>query len=246
MSIDIDGVRLTQTAPLTFTLGDFGVGLSNLDVGLEASSTPYYLFVWNDGGVITPVISATPPDDIGGTKPGYHPINTGQRCIGSIWNNSAENITPFIMNGNKVQFTTKDMTDHLFSDSSSPAFNGASTSTWRNLNLPLPLTCISVEFNAASNMPAANCVFVLGAGNASSNPLERELQNSGNADVLYAARARGSDDGSGFSITGSIPIVNRLVPNIRYAMVDSSISNSGSDDNPYWHTIGYTDLWAPK
>jgi hypothetical protein len=243
--VNIDGAVLTRTTSLDFILDDFGVGGSHLDVGSEASSTPYYLYVDNVAGVMTPVISATPPDDIGDTKPGYHPTRTDERCIGSIWNNSVQNITPFIMNGNKVQFTSRDQNDHLYSNSS--GFLGANSSgAWRNLNLDLPLTCISVEFNATSNMPAANCVFVLGAGNASSSPLVKELQESGNQDVLYAGRVRGSDDGSGFSITGSIPIVNRLIPNIRYAMVDSSISNSGSSDNPYWHTIGYTDLWAPK
>ncbi len=232
---NIDGTKLTRTTPLIFILDDFGVGGSHLDVGSEASSTPYYLYIDNVGGLMTPVISATPPDDIGDTKPGYHPVRTDERCIGSIWNDNVQNITPFFMAGNRVMFTPKSP-DHVF------ALDGTSTTSWRNLVIDsIPLTALAVDFNSAAIMPTSNSIFVYGAGNAVSSPLSIDLTAAGSEDVMFAARQNGTNDNAGHGISGSIPIVNRLAPNIKYAF------NGGfSSSDPVLYVTGYRDLWAPK
>ncbi len=240
-SIDIDGAILARTTALVFNMAtDLTVGSSP-----ESASTPYYLYVWNNGGVITPKISGTPPDDIGGTKPGYHPVRDTERCVGSIWNGSTSNITKFYTDGNRIMFSPRDQTNHDFDlDGTRTNTSTNANGTWRNLSLLLPFTAIAVDFNGAGPMPTTNCAAFFADGASVGGGLGIDLSSTGNFEVLFASRARGSNDNAASGIAGSIPIVNRLAPNVHYAFVTAG-SNAGMNDWVFYVT-GYRDLWAPK
>jgi hypothetical protein len=220
---------------LTFILDDFGVGGSHLDTGSEASSTPYYLYIDNVSGVMTPVISATPSDDIGDTKPGYHPTRTDERCIGSIWNNEVENITPFDMVGNKVMFRSHD------GDHEHDLLETANTA-WRNEPVNLPASASSVFISASALWPTAagmacwgidGATGVLTAGSV--DPTAAGFEN-----VLLYAVSQGSNDGNGYSIQGEIQIIDGSSPAISYGLTRSLSSNH------FMIVNGYIDRWAPK
>jgi hypothetical protein len=72
-----------------------------------------------------------------------------------------------------------------------------------------------------------------------------DLSSTGNFEVLFVSRARGSNDNAASGIAGSIPIVNRLAPNIHYAFVTAG-SNTEMDEGWVLYVTGYRDLWAPK
>lgn len=232
--LNIDGTKLTSSSSIAFILGDFGVGGSHLDAGSEAASTAYYLYADNVAGVITPVISATAPQDIGGTKPGYHPTRTDERCIGSFWNGAGEDITKFYMVGNQHMFAPKNA-DHVYS------LTGTAGTVWVNLPITtIPLTASGVIFNAAANINVGNGAAYFAHDGASSSPLTNDLTAAVNVEALYAHKGNGSNDAHGMSISGTIPIVDRTTPAISYAFVTAAASNAAL------FVTGYVDLWAPR
>src|SRR5262249_40056099 len=86
--VEIDGVVLSQPAPLNFAW-------ANLETGVEANSTWYYCYVRNVAGTLTPVISVTPPNSAVSTKIGYHPVIADARFVQAFYNDSQGNIAPF-------------------------------------------------------------------------------------------------------------------------------------------------------
>jgi hypothetical protein len=231
--VNVDGVRLTRNTDLIFILGDFGVGGSHLDTGLEDSSTPYYLYINNDAGVMEPVISATAPHDIGDAKPGYHPTRTDERCIGSIWNNASETIVPFFMNGNEVLFTLHD-NDHEHS-----LVNFAST-TWLTVTLEIPLTATSVKINFTGRSTSGVGMVCYGASNASGTLTSDSSDPRHNNSILLATICGTTTTNQGVGVSGVIPIADRTTPAFKYA------NTRNLTDEHVGLVIGYTDMWAPK
>lgn len=234
--VNVDGARLTRSTDLTFILDDFGVGGSHLDTGSEANSTPYYLYINNNAGVMEPVISASAPHDIGGVKPGYHPTRTDERCIGSFWNNVSEDIKPFYMDGNKVMFKDHDA-DHEHD------LTEAASTSWVNLPLNLPLTALAVSISASAKWGAAGngmvCWGVDGAtGTLTSTNMDPTA--AGFEDVILYAASSSSQDANGYSVQGKIPIDDRANPAVSYGVT----RNLSSDH--FMIVNGYTDIWAPK
>jgi hypothetical protein len=233
--VNIDGTQLTRTSPLVFVLGDSGAPGSHLDTGLETSSTPYYLYIDNVAGVMIPVISATPPDNLGDTKPGYHPVRTDERCIGSIWNNSTEDITPFNMVVNKVMFRNHDW-NHEYNLS-----ENASTS-WYHLSVNLPESASSVFISSSARWPTATGMVCWGVDGATGvlTAHETDPTAAGFENVILYAMSSGTNDGNGISIQGELQIIDGSSPAISYGITRDLHSDH------FMIVGGYTDRWAPR
>jgi hypothetical protein len=182
---------------------------------------------------MTPVISALAPIELGLANAGYHPTRTDERCVGSVWNNGSDDITPFFMDGNKVMFKDHDVSHEYDLQTT------ASTS-WRNLPLNLPLTAASVSISASSLWPTSTGMVCWGADGATGSLTGSEIDPTvfGFEDVLLHASSFGTNDGNGQSIHGSLPIVDRASPAISYGITKSI-------PNVYIMIVrGYTDIWV--
>jgi len=89
LQVEIDGVVLTAGLSILFDIA------SHLDIGPEAASTFYYLYLENVAGVLTPHVSATGPEVTGGSKVGYHSANPTWRYVAAVWNTAALNFERF-------------------------------------------------------------------------------------------------------------------------------------------------------
>jgi hypothetical protein len=209
IEINIDGTKLSQTGDLVFILGDFGVGGSVLDTGSETSSTPYYMYVDNDGGAMAPVLSADAPTLPGtGNKAGYHPSRTDERCIGSFWNNAAEHISRFtVSNAGEMRLHQHD-SDHEHELLTT-------LRNWTAVPLNIPKCCYSVKGMSYAN--GVTPTFHFGPDDAAgtlsdSNPLESGNQQS--FMVLTTGDASNNNTASAIDI----PIVNPDTPEIMYGV----------------------------
>jgi len=157
----INGKILTRSADLIFILDDFGVGGSVLDVGSEAVSTAYYLYIDDVAGVMTPVLSVTPPVLPGAAGiVGYHPTRTDELCIGSIWNDVGEDIVPAIWTPDGMVMFTEHDSDHTHD-----LIEAASTS-WRNEVLSIPETAVGVIISASVLTPTVDGMVMFAADGA--------------------------------------------------------------------------------
>jgi hypothetical protein len=233
IEINIDGTKLTQSGDLTFILGDFGVGGSNLDTGSENNSTPYYLYVDNLAGVMDPVISALAPIEIGLANAGYHPTRTDERCVGSFWNDVGEDIVKFHMVNDRQMFIEHD-NDH------EPATNKNQSSSWRNLPVNIPLSASAVMFSANVWENGAGAGF-LGADGAAGSISTGSRNIYITAGALYCMSVSAANQAGSGTACGEIPIVNRAAPAISYG------NNVNGDLTEFNILItGYTDMWALK
>ena len=92
LRVEVDGVVLTSAADITIDVSN----ASDREDASEASSTWYYLYVFNNSNAIGKKISSTAPVmDPATGKVGYHPTNTGWRCIGAVFNDNTSSILPF-------------------------------------------------------------------------------------------------------------------------------------------------------
>ena len=184
------------------------------------------------------VISALAPIEVGLANAGYHPTRTDERCVGSIWNNAADDISQFYMDGQHVMFK-----DHG-ADHEHDLSVTASTS-WRNLPVNIPLSATSVSISVSSKYGATgDGMVVYGADGATGTLTSTSMDPTDNGfeDVLLHAASSSSQDANGVSVHGSIPIDDRTVPAISYGMT----RNLHNDDVHILIVNGYTDLWAPK
>lgn len=238
VEVEIDGVLLSSSSALSFELGDSGVGASDLDTGNEAVDTAYYCYFYNSGGSIAKKLSATPPDDIGDTKPGYHPTNTTWRCVGMLWNNSNEDIEPFECSNGRTK-----LRDH-WGWHEYDLVTGSSDQNWATTSMDMPKTSPRVfgEHYASLRRMWA----LLGASDATANPtgddpLYSDLPN----DVESALVGDGSDIYSEQTKHCEIRIADRTDPKIASAIVTRTTGLRNVDDHQFI-LQGWEDPWAPK
>ena len=208
----------------------------------EDASTAYYLYMDNltVPGVPEPVVSKTPPDDIGdvsGDGPGYHPTLASHRCVGSFWNNSSSAIAEFrIMRDGMVLFDSRprDFTDHYIS------LNAVANAGLRNQTLGIPLTaeaCRLQLFMWAHGSNDSYVVFAQGGAAQTMADLSPPVGINTYADAdLFLQQ----DNGRSVNVVWEVPIVTRSAPAFRYG------HNDNSDPQLVEAMIlGYRDLWAP-
>jgi hypothetical protein len=227
--VNIAGTKLTQAADLDFILDDFGVGGSHLDTGSEASQTPYYLYIDNDGGAMAAVISVDAPIEVGLTNAGYHPVRTDERYIGSIWNDVGQDIVPFVMSGNKQMFLEHD-SNHEH------ALSLVASTSWRNLPLNIPETASAVLFSA-NIWKNGNGASFYGPDGAVDTISGSTKDITSVDEAMFICTVHGANQPTGSSADGEIPIVDRSAPAISYG---ASVNLSG-------HNLvvrGYVDMWA--
>ena len=228
--VGIDNVILKQTGNLVFDMA------SDLEGG-ETASTAYYLYVREDpAGVLDPQISATVPDLDGGTKPGYKSGDVTRRCIGSFWNNVGQDIVPTIWGpGGSAMFTERDA-DHEHD------LVEASSTSWRNLPVNLPVTAASVLISASAITPTPDGMIMFAADGASGTiPTGTDPSAAGLDNLLLWANWTGNGGSlKQCSVHGEIPITTPATPAISYA------ANASLNAN-FWMLVGgYRDIFAPR
>jgi hypothetical protein len=236
----INGKILTRSADLIFILDDFGVGGSVLDVGSEAVSTAYYLYIDDIAGVMTPVISVTPPVLPGAAGVvGYHPTRTDELCIGSFWNDAGEDIVNTIWGpGQEVRFINMDG-DHQISPSATAAV------VWKTQAVNLPETASHIILSAHGESPSASGLLGFAVGNATGavTALANRISAMGTSGpfCLYATVWDSGGDINGFGLAEmSIPVTVPASPQFSYAITRTL--NGTLEVN----VLGYRDHFAPS
>ena len=224
--INVDGARLVRTTTLTFDFGD-------LDTGAEAASTPYYFYIDNVAGVMTAVVSITPPTVLGAIgKVGYHPSRTDERCVLGVWNDVGSDFVDAIhMPDGKVIFIDHD------SDHEHNLLESASTS-WRNEPVNIPETAASVLFSAGAVFTSGDGMVAWGKDGASSTLSGAANDPTADPDIMFFA-VTGGTTRTIYQIQDEMPIVDRTAPALNYG-----ITNILEDH--YMIVNGYRDLFAPK
>ncbi len=233
--VDISGGRETWTGDFTWDISDAG---HREGAQTEDPSKAYYLYFDNDTtpATLLPIISTTPPDDIDGTKPGYHPTLADHRCVGSVWQNANSDIVKSLWQpGGVVMFTEHDA-DHT------PTVNGAATASWRNLPVNLPLTALDIRLTISGTRGAgAVGGVIVGADGATGTIGGGDLTTpAGMKHVLMHSITTGAGDFSGASVQGVVPIVTPATPAISYAVTAVTLNTF------FMAVTGYRDRWAPK
>ena len=231
---DISGGRETHSGDFTWDIND---AAHREGAQTEDASTPYYLYFDNltTPGTLLPIISKTPPDDYGGTKPGYHPTLADHRCVGSGWNNVLSDLVKsHWLPGGDVMFSEHD-NDHEH------ALIGTATTSWRNEVVKLPVTCMDVRLSMSGTRgPGAAGGIMVGADGATGVLGGGDPTTAGMKNVLMHSITTAAGDLSGVSVQGSIPIVTPATPAISYAVTAINLSNF------FMVVTGYRDKWAPK
>lgn len=228
--INVDGARLIRTTNLVFDFGD-------LDTGIEVASTAYYFYINNIAGVMTPVVSITPPNDIGGVgKVGYHPTRTDERCVLGVWNDAGSDFVDAIHYGDGTVVFIEWDADHLV------ALTETASVTWTNQTVNIPKTALSVLISASARTTATNGLYGFGKDGASGTIAVGvdDLDVTDYKHALLFSNNAGSNDGNTICIQGEIPIIDRAIPAISYFLTRTVTA-------PYQMVVrGYRDIFAPK
>jgi hypothetical protein len=178
-----------------------------------------------------PVISETPPNSVG-----YHPTLADHRCVGSIWNNSSEDITKFLMVGNRMVFNevTRDP-DHHYN------LNATGQSALRVMPLNIPLTCEAAQLLLFMFAPGATSYAVFAHAGKSINlvdagGLPHTLNNWPQVEIVLQQGL-----GRGEMTTWDMPVVDMADPKMLYGHNDA---NNPDELEALVH--GYTDIYAPR
>lgn len=212
--VDADGNFLSQATDLGFDMA------ADID-GSETADTFYYLYVEPTGGppvdTLTPHISATPPLLApSGGKLYYHPTNPTWRCIGSVYNDSAQDLVHFdVVEGHyRETFLRNRDTFPVIQPGT------AVIATYNAINLAglVPATAvavkIAVETNMASGNPGASLYYGLG--------VEAGLTFAAKGAGVYSLRHATSDQATPSGIF-TIPVVG-AAPSISYCLQGVSVS----------------------
>ncbi len=224
--INVNGARLVRTTTLTF---DFG----NLDTGSEVASTAYYFYIDNVAGVMTAVVSVTPPTVLGAVgKVGYHPSRTDERCVLGVWNDVTSNFTNAIhMPDGKVLFIEHE------SDHEHNLVETAITS-WRNEPVNIPETAVSVLFTAGAVFTSGDGMAVWGKDGASSVLTAGAMSPVADLDIMFFGVTAGTSRTT-YQLNAEMPIVDRTAPALNYGTTRDL-------EDHYMIVNGYRDLFAPK
>lgn len=227
----IDGVKLTQTADITFTMpGD-------LETGSEAASTQYYLYLSNETGTLTAHLSVTAPHNPGGGgKVGYHSgAETDWRCIGSVPNDASSDFVFCRWLGDGRVLFTKHDADHEHT------LTGTESTSWRTQAVNVPESASAFHISISGKAPTGEGMLVVGADGATGTLTDAEVDPSaaGFENVLLHSASQGSNDGNGVSVHGEIPTITRSSPKLSYGNTKTMIEL-------ILLVTGYTDEFAPK
>ncbi len=233
--VDFSGVRVTISGAFVFDVTTDREAAQTLD-----ASTPYYLYLDNDTvpGTPEPVVSKTPPDDIGGTKPGYHPTLTDHRCVGSIWIDSGIDVSKFRADRDgTIAFQAND------SDQITDLSGIVSQADYRTHTLNVPLTAVAVLLHVIARDTSEGWYLTLAVSDVGVASLPNSgpaifLGDAGLEEAFAILQARAAQYGSGLF---EIPIADSSSPAIKYGQ------NRGNNlDTCEFVIRGYVDRWAPK
>jgi len=237
--VDISGERVTVAGPFTWDI-------SNADhregAQTEDASTIYYLYIDNltTPGTPEPIISTTPPDDIAGTKPGYHPTLADHRCVGSVWNNSGSNIQPFIVQGaGWVQWMQPyDRAEQIFA---SLDRTQAFTYTSQALNIPLSADMVELQFSIEAAGQVGTLIISASDAGDDSWPTTAGPHSASLAVLNEVHTVVNMNTSTMKMPLVRLPIADRTAPAFKYASLRGTTLG-------FLEAIvnGYRDLWAPR
>lgn len=228
----IDNAVLTNAGSISFDL--------SAAEGGESASTPYYLYLRNLAGALDPQVSTTAPDLPGGTKPGYKSGDVTRRCVGSTWNNAAQDIVPCSWGpGGEVRFHQHDA-DHEYD--LTPLTKSTS---WREQAINLPVTADVALCHANVIMTTGDGMAVYGIEGATGilTDVETDPRVAAGAGFAYAIAASthsGSSNKKGSSVSFEAPIITPAAPKVAWGLTDTA------DSNHILLVTGYRDLFAPR
>lgn len=234
--IEIDGEVLTSSSDITFDI------TSHLEGGqTEGASEPIYLYVYDSASTILQKVSQTAPVLNPANKCGYHPTNTGWRCIGSVWNDSSGNFVPGRWVDGWHEFYDGDSDQHYNLGTTVPT-------AWTSRSLNVPLCAAAVRILAHARINSASVVF--GTSDApgtlpSSAPGSNahRLSASGMQGVL----ARLTSDmtyNEGEADQFDLPISDASSPAIRWGILREY--TTGTCVFNELRVLAYYDLFAPR
>ncbi len=232
---DNNAERVSYTGDFTFDITTDREGAQTLD-----ATTPYHLYM--DYSTLSvaltpePIISKTVPNARGTDPAGYHPTEVDWRSVGSIWVNSASEITKFKMVGNKMVFNEADRDgDHHYN------LIRTGQSALREVPLNVPLTCEAVQLflmyyagGAAGYVVFAQDGKSITLSDGGGLPLT--IEDYGEIEILMQ-----QDISRGMVATWDMPVITKATPKFLYGHNDN---NDPDELEVVVH--GYTDIWAPR
>lgn len=238
----IDGVLVKKTGNLTFDMA------SHL-IPSEAASTPYYLYVQNVSGVLTPHIDSVRPYLPGEVKPGYHSSGgglAGYLCVGSFWNDPSQDIVPARWGGHGWAEFFERVSDHVH------ALGTTVPTAWTAQALELPLCASAVRLVHTATGECYSVVF--GASDApgtlptgaSSGGYAHSFGASTMIGVLVRMHASVRSESSNDCASGQfeIPISDPTSPGIRWGNLQEWATPQITFNEIAVN--GYQDIYAPR
>ena len=228
IAVAIDNVVIRKTGVLAWDMA------SNLE-GSETPSTPYYLYAENDAGALVEKISAAAPDLPGDTKSGYEAGDASFRCLGSVWNNSANAFVPSTYcPGGVVRFHEHD------GDHEHTLQNSQQTSWHTEIALNLPVTALLAKINASGEWDTGEGMVVFGAEGASGTLTNGSKDTAAFADILAAHVVDGTSSKDGYGLQFDLPIKTPAAPKLAYGLTENMAASHRA------LVLGYTDIFAPR
>ncbi len=229
VSVGIDNIVLNNTGAISFDMA------SHLEGG-ESASVALYLYLRNQSGSLDQQISATAPDLPGGTKPGYKGGDATRRCVGSTWNNIAQDFVECTwLPGGDVLFHSHDG-DHEHN-------LGLLGNGWvsQSVNLPLCASAMRVLHHQISN----DQTVALAASDATTSPtVQKRILGTNAGEILFHMTIDSSSNRGGSALDGLLPVANIAAPAFKWTTY--GVTLSGTDPINEVVIKGYHDLFAPR
>ena len=224
VSAVIDDVPLRTSGAISWNMA------SDLE-GSETASLKLYLYLKNDAGALDPLISAVVPDLPGDTKPGYKSDDVLYRCVGSTYNNLAQDFIECTWGpGGQVLIHSHDA-DHEHDI-------GGTANGWTSQALNLPWCASSVIL--AVHTAATDRAMAIAASDATTDPTVKHELIGTNASEILLTLGESSVSVEELDVEGVIPIADPTAPAFLYTTY-----------NEVFQTLdvavkGYTCLFAPR
>ncbi len=229
VSVGIDNTILYETGAISFDMA------SDLE-GSEAASTALYLYLRNQAGGLDPQISATAPYLPGGTKPGYKSGDATRRCVGSTWNNIAQDFVECTwLPGGEVLFHSHDG-DHEHA----LALTGAG---WQLQAVKLPLC--ATAFRLLHHFSGDDDAIALAASDAATNPtVPDKILGTNAGEILFEMSEDNSSTRPLQTIEGLMPVADMAAPGFRWTTYGATLNGASAANDVV--IKGYHDIFAPR
>ena len=231
VSVGIDDVILNETGPISFDMA------TDLEQS-EAASKRLYLYLRNNAGALDAQISETVPDLPGGTKPGYKNGDATWRCIGSTWNNLAQDLIECTwLPGGEVLFHSHDADhEHVL------ALTQAGWSAAQAVNVPLCAAAFQLLWKCKGNDSAV----ALAASDATTDPtVIRKIVGTDASEILFEASENNTTQQNEMQLKGKMPIADMASPAFKFTTYGGTLGGTPAARNEIAVT-GYTDIFAPR